>query len=130
MAEYQIRLVGGPEKELATLSTTEDEDRCHIDFFYRGHAIEAEADDYFEAFCEIRLQLEKEGLLPFCYGASHNVYPSGMARGMGAGLTAYKLEKGKQASSKDLVEIFTEGPDIIPASIALQKQFYESGLTD
>src|SRR6185295_18354608 len=111
MTEYRIFLIGGEDEEFATLSTTDDEDRCCIRLACPGRTIDAEASDYFEALCQIRLSLEKDGLIPFCYGASLNVYPSGMARDMGAGLKAYKLTIGKHARMQDLVEIFSEGPD-------------------
>jgi hypothetical protein len=71
--------------------------------------------------------LEKERLLPFCYGASLNVYPSGMARDMGAGLQAYQLTLGK--SAHDLVDIFAEGPDVIPAFVLPQREFFQKWLS-
>jgi hypothetical protein len=92
---------------------------------YRGTEIHAEADDFFDALCQIRLELEKEKLIPFCYGASLNVYPSGMARDMGAGKRAYKLKIGEPATTKNLVNIFAEGPDIIPVFVAVQKNFFK-----
>jgi hypothetical protein len=125
MADYSIVLVGGASEEAGVLSTTEDEDRCHIFFAYRNCTIEAEATDYFEAFCLIRLQLESGGLIPSCYGASLNVYPSGMARDMGAGLKAYKLEIGKHSRRPDLVHIFATGPDVVAASVKSQREFFE-----
>jgi hypothetical protein len=128
MADYQIFLIGGDDDESGLLSTNEDAERCHISFTYRGRMIKSEADDYFEALCSIRLQLEGERLMPFCYGASLKVYPSGMARDMGAGLKAYKLEVGKNARRQDLVDIVAAGPDVIPASVKLQREFYEEWL--
>jgi hypothetical protein len=128
MAEYPIFLIGGADDEAGLLSTTEEEDRCHISFAYRDRVIEAEANDYFEALCLIRQQLEEERLIPFCYGASLKVYPSGMARDMGAGLKAYKLEIGVHARTQDLVDKFAAGPDLIPASVKLQREFFEEWL--
>ena len=75
-----------------------------------------------------RSLLARDRLIPFCYGASSNVYPSGMARDMGRGLKAYKLVEGRHARMDDLVEIFTEGPDVIPASVDAQEQFYRDWL--
>jgi hypothetical protein len=72
--------------------------------------------------------LAEDVLIPFCYGASLNVYPSGMARDMGQGLKAYKLAMGRHAKREGLVEIFAEGPDVIPASVALQEQFWRDWL--
>src|SRR5262249_46847005 len=104
------------------------DDECQIEFSYRGQTLKATATDFFEAFCEIRLELEKEKLIPFCYGASLNVYPSGMGRDMGAGLQAYKMTMGKHALSKDLVPIFSDGPDVIPAYVSAQREFFEDWL--
>jgi hypothetical protein len=125
MADCRIFLIGGEDDESGILSTTENEDGCCISFAYRGRTIDAEASDYFDALCQIRLILEKEGLIPFCHGASLNVYPSGMARDMGAGLKAYKLTPGKHAKMADLVDIFSQGPDVIPAFVGPQREFYE-----
>jgi hypothetical protein len=47
---------------------------------------------------------------------------------MGAGLKAYKLAPGKHAKMADLVEIFSTGPDVIPAFVRLQREFYEEWL--
>jgi hypothetical protein len=88
----------------------------------------AQANDYFEALCQIRERLAEGGLHPFCYGASLNVYPSGMARDMGAGLKAYKMTIGKHARLEDLVEIFAAGPDVKPSTVAEQRAFWERWL--
>lgn len=122
---YNISLVGGSENEQATVLIDEEDDACHITFHYRGRIIEAKASDFFEAFCSIRKQLEPEKLIPFCYGASLNVFPSGMARDMGAGLSAYRMKIGEHAKLKDLVPIFNSGPDVIPASVADQKRYFK-----
>ena len=92
MAEYRIDLVGGATGEFGTLLTRVEEQKCHVEFRYRGKSLRAEAFDFFEAFCRIRLELEQEHLLPLCYGASLDVYPSGMSRSMGAGLKAYRMK--------------------------------------
>ena len=70
MSEYLIHLVGGADDESGVLSTRDHEGGCRISFVYRARSIDAQADDYFEALSQIRLQLEEEGLIPFCYGAS------------------------------------------------------------
>lgn len=124
MPEHAIHLIGGDDDETATLSTEDLDEVCRITFRYRGHSIEASAEDFFDALCQIRLQLEREHLIPFCYGASLNVFPSGMSRSMGAGLRAYRLTIGRQALTKDLVSIFDSGPDVIPASVAKQEEYF------
>ena len=124
MPESTIYLIGGEDDEAGEISYGPQEGLCRVSFHFRGRSVEALARDYFEAFSQIRLQLEPEGLIPFCYGASLNVFPSGMCRDMGAGLSAYRLVKGEVPSLGDLVKIFEAGPDVIPASVAEQRTFY------
>lgn len=128
MDEHKINLIGGADDEAGLLCMEERGDNCWLSFTYRTKTIEACAADFFEAFCFIRLELEKEHLIPFCYGASLNVYPSGMARSMGGGVKAYKLRTGEQARTKDLVYIFSEGPDVVPASVLQQKDYFREWL--
>ena len=108
--------------------TLYEERTCRLSCSYRGKAIETEAPDFFEALCHIREQLLEEGLTPVCYGASLNVYPSGMSRDMGRGLRAYKMVKGKHAKIADLVDIFAAGPDVLPVPVDAQKAFFEEWL--
>lgn len=129
MSEHRIHLIGGDDDEVATVVKSPRDGLCHIAFTYRGRTIEESASDYFEAFCRIRMRLEEEKLIPFCYGASLNVYPSGMCRDMGAGSVAYRLTLGQKPARTDLVPIFGEGPDVIPASVAMQKQFHNDWLS-
>jgi len=128
MESHTIHLIGGADEEAGLLNLQERDDDFWLGFTYRSKTIEACADDFFEAFCQIRLVLEKEHLIPFCYGASLNVYPSGMARNMGGGLKAYKLNKGRHAKMEDLVYIFSEGPDVVPSQVSRQKEFFEEWL--
>jgi len=65
---------------------------------------------------------------PTCYGASLNVDPSGMGRDMGAGLMAYRTAIGKAPESAELVHIFDEGPDVIPSTVAQQKEHWQEWL--
>jgi hypothetical protein len=122
--QHEIALIGAGDGERAVITEYEIGHTCKLICAYRGKTIEAEAGDFFEALCLIRRQLEHEGLIPFCYGASLNVFPSGMARDMGAGLKAYRLKKGVHARGADLVEIFDNGPDVIPASVDAQEAFW------
>lgn len=126
MTEHTIHLIGSDDDASASVICEPKDGLCHITFRYRDRIIEETAPDYFEAFCRVRLHLEKEKLIPFCYGASLNVYPSGMCRDMGAGMTAYRISIGKQVDRKnDLVGIFTEAPDVIPASVSKQKAYFD-----
>ena len=129
MSEHRrVYLIGGEDDEEALFTLYEYASTCRLSCNYRGKQIEAAATDFFDALCKIRTQLWEERLIPFCYGASLNVYPSGMGRDMGRGLKAYQMTKGKHATIADLVDIFAEGPDVIPATIETQKEFWEEWL--
>jgi hypothetical protein len=125
MSDYTVHLIGGGDDETAAITAAPVGGICHIIFRYRDKTLEADAADYFEALCKIRTQLKIESLIPFCYGASLNVFPSGMSRDMSAGMTAYRLTLGKKPVRGDLVRIFDEGADVIPASVELQKEHFE-----
>jgi hypothetical protein len=120
----RVYLVGGSDDETAIFKLFDEGNHCRLRCEYRDKVVESTATDFFQALCDVRGLLAKDGLIPFCYGASLDVYPSGMARDMGRGLKAYKLAVGRHAKTDDLVEIFAEGLDVIPASIAAQEQFY------
>ncbi|OWJ59078.1 hypothetical protein [Inquilinus limosus] len=126
---HQIVLIGGEDGEQAVFAEDSSHGTCKLTCAYRGKTIEAEASDFFEALCLVRHQLEPEGLIPFCYGASLNVYPSGMARDMGRGLKAYRLTKGKSVNGADIVETFGTGPDVVPASVQAQETFWREWLS-
>ncbi len=128
VTNYQIHLIGGEDDERALITIAPVGGLCRVVFSYRGKMLEAVASDYFEAFCEIRVQLEGERLIPFCYGASLDVFPSGMSRDMSAGMTAYRLTNGKKPSRTDLVNIFDEGADVIPAYVVRQKEYFDEWL--
>lgn len=54
-------------------------------------AVEAQADDAFEALCLVREQIEPLGWRIGVAGAQPDVWPSGMGRDQGGGLTAYRM---------------------------------------
>jgi len=78
MSEYTLSLIGGNDDESGVLYYGPVDGLCRLSFRDRDHSIEASSTDYFEAFVQIRLQLEQEDLIPFCYGSSLNVFPSGV----------------------------------------------------
>ncbi len=127
MTEYVIHLVGGADDESGVLTKSQSGEDFTLSFLVRGRAIEATSSDFFAALCEIRQVLAADGLIPFCYGASQNVYPSGMSRQMSGGVVAYQLTLGKpnDASTKR-VNIFQAGPDVIPASVDSQQAFFRA----
>jgi hypothetical protein len=124
MNEKQIHLIGAGD-EVATVNWGPRDGLCLVALRYREGSLEETANDYFEAFCKIRLRLEEKNLIPFCYGASLNVYPSGMCREMGGGSVAYRLKTGQKPLRVDLIGIFDEGPDVIPAKVSMQKAFFD-----
>jgi hypothetical protein len=129
--KYPVQLASvakGGSQGVFILNEEDDEDLCHLDFQYPGGEITAEASDYFEAMCQIRLKLETAGWRPVCYGGSKGVYPAGMCRDMGRGLKAYKLQLGHPAKLDDLVGTFETGSDIEPTSVAEQRQFFDRWL--
>ena len=122
MAEHSVFVIGGEDDETISLVRSEIGTLCRLVCTVRGEKHVAEERDFFEALCTLRRRaLEPKGLIPFCYGASLKVWPSGMARDMGRGLKAYKIEVGAQAS--ELVGIFDSGHDVIPAQVAVQAEY-------
>ncbi|WP_459665169.1 hypothetical protein [Novosphingobium sp. 11B] len=122
MTTHTLFVIGGEDDETISVVQTEVGRSCRLVCTVRGEAHFAEEADFFEALRTIRRRaLEPLGLIPFCYGASLKVWPSGMARDMGQGLKAYKIESGVQAS--ELVGIFDSGADIIPAKVDLQEHY-------
>lgn len=101
----------------------EDDPECILTLYYYGKELRATEDHYFEAMCTLRKQLETEGLIPNCYGASRRAYP--MSRDMGSGLLVYRLTLGRPALRADLVGLFDTGPDVEPATVAEQEAFYD-----
>lgn len=53
---------------------------------------------------------------------------SGMGRDMGLGMKAYRMIIGKHARIGDLLGIFDVGPDVTPATVAEQEEFFEEWL--
>ena len=78
-----------------------------------GKSAEESAFDFFSPFQVARRSFEAEGFRFMCYGASLNVWPSGMLRDMGVGSKGYKLLEGRNTMADDLVSIFDSGDDVI-----------------
>lgn len=112
----------------AHLSFDEDGDACRVQLDHKGTTLLGDGSDFFDALCVVRHQLEERGVLLDCYGASLNVFPSGMSRDMGRGLKAYKLTLGQRGRMQDLVRIFDTGPDVQPATVAAQREFFDGWL--
>jgi len=128
LAMHHIALLRGSESLAATLVQSsievgDDESVCRLELSFNDGDVLGTGPDFFEALLSLRRQLEPKGLLLSVYGASRNVWPSGMSRSMGLGVKAYRMTKGKQALTPDLVNIFATGSDVEPVTIAEQEQF-------
>lgn len=66
--------------------------------------VEAEADDAFEALCLVRAELEPLGWRIGVAGAQPRVWPSGMSRDQGGGLSAYRMTAEGAAGVVDTFE--------------------------
>ena len=128
--QYTVYLIGGDtgDDEQAVFTLHDVGTRCRLTCSYRNKVIEAEEDDYFEALCQIRKQLEAEGLLPFCYGASCNVFPESTVTAMSRGLVVCKIKSGERPKENNLVNIFDEGHDVVPVFVSMQQEFWDSWL--
>lgn len=130
MKEFRLFVIGGEDDESGVLSLLENsgENSALLTFKFRGKKFIGHGSDYFAAFEEVRKELEKISIIPFCYGASLNVYPLPANRVTNRGLSAYCLELGKPTTSNDLVEIFSESIDVMPSNLENQRSFYEDWL--
>ena len=124
----QLRLADGSCLEAEVTLDSETETTCSLSLLFDGRCLSASACDYFEAFCDVRRCLETDGILPVCYGASRTAYPSPMSRDMGGGLLTYRLELGRPGRQRDLVSIFSTGSDVVPATVAEQREFADRWL--
>ena len=111
------------EGTLLHYESEEAESPCVVELRFAERTISGKSGDFFDALVQVRKTMEKENVLLLVYGASKNVWPSAMARSMGAGLRAYKMTMGRQALTTDLVEIFAPGPDVQPCTVAEQEKY-------
>jgi hypothetical protein len=124
--EYSIKLLG-PESALLDGIVRLDDlgGSSKLTLTFGDRTLTATSSDFFDALVQLRRRLEKEGLLPVCYGASRHVYPTALARAAAHGLMAMRWTPGKRRAD-DLVFIFHTGPDVEPATVAEQREFYQS----
>ncbi|MGY3454494.1 hypothetical protein [Bradyrhizobium sp. USDA 4353] len=104
---------------------TEGREIYCISLVQGGEVETAQSDvDFFEAMIELRLELEKRGALLCCFGASQNVYPSGMQREMGPAILAYKMRLGEPSRRADMVNIFEADETVVPSTVEQQARFH------
>jgi hypothetical protein len=84
--------------------------------------------DAFDAFCQIRKLIERQGWRAICYGASLNCWCGGFCRSMANGRKVYRLTMGQHTTTNDVLGTFESGPDVIPATFAEQERYFEQWL--
>ena len=106
-----------------------EEDRIELVLDYNNKRISKTADDYFSALSLIRRELETQGIILICNGASKDVFPSPMIRDMGDGDQAYRLKIGFPAKMADVVNIFDVDKDnFIASTVDEQENHYKDWL--
>lgn len=106
----------------------ETDDAVTLRLIDGARTFSATADDYFEALVQLRQATAHHDLILSCYGASRNVFPSGMSRQMSRGTMAYKLTLGQPARIADVINIFASGPDMEIVTVEEQWQFFHHWL--
>jgi hypothetical protein len=91
-------------------------------------ALRFTSSDLFECLVNLRQELNKINYRPLCNGARFDVYPSGMCRDMGGGLSAYELKLNSKARNDDLVYIFDYASPELIASVEEQRDYYHACL--
>jgi hypothetical protein len=71
--------------------------------------------------------LETDGILLHCFGASEDVYPSGMQVSAG-GKKAYRMRLGAPTRRQDVVDIFASDDSVRPSTVEKQERFRERWL--
>lgn len=99
-----------------------------VSLVYHNKTLSEAGWNYIDSLCKIRRLLEVENILLNCYGASRNVRPSGMSIDMCGGVAAHQFTLGKRTEHQDLVTIWETGPDVDPATVDEQEEFYQKWL--
>jgi hypothetical protein len=102
------------------------EDHCSLTLEFNGYSYSATALDFFEALCSIRKELEQLDIIPDCYGAAINCFPSSMGRSMSDAMVVHYLEIGKRGGP--LKHLFETSSDLALSTVAEQEAFYEQWL--
>ena len=104
------------------------DDLYRVEISFDAETVAGVGSDCFDALMDARRLLEPRGILVCVEGACQDVWPSAMARSMGAGRKAYRMTLGKQALKSDLVDIFAkaEAPATIAEQDAYRRAWFES----
>jgi hypothetical protein len=128
--KLKLRAPSGQVIEVLAVMGTEDRDyTLQITVPSLGSRVVVDR-DYFECLLKLRDQLEPLGYRFLVNGARRNAWPSGMARDMGAGVTAYLLELGKHGERFPSVRIFEPADEVEIALVDEQRAFHDSWLKE
>ncbi|MDE6312574.1 MAG: hypothetical protein K2M46_02980 [Lachnospiraceae bacterium] len=105
------------------LKMVDGEKKAILRFKLRDLEFTKETDNFFDTLIEIRKELEPRNIKLLCKGCCKNIAPSRMSIEMGAGVIAYIMELGKQATEK--VSIFDECTINEYANVDEQLEFVE-----
>ena len=106
------------------LNLIDSDELCVIEISLGSQVVKYEAESFFQALIEIRLDLEKDGGIIQCNGSDRHIFPSPLQMAMG-GEKAYLLEIGKQATLQNIYDIFdTNKPNLDCVTVLEQKEFY------
>jgi len=95
----------------------------------------APGEDYFDALCNLRLELEAAGLRICVTGARVDAHPSGLSRDMGGGQMVYLLRRRRLADrllgrrrgrTGRLVDLLSPAPCELVGTVAEQREFFEN----
>lgn len=79
--------------------------------------------DFWEAFTNLRVWAEENGLRVLCQGAKANLVLSGMSRSMGGGRKGYLVRIGHHTDPSCLVDVLDSAHDDEVATIEKQEEF-------
>lgn len=86
------------------------------------------ANNYFDALCLLRMELEKKHIQLLCNGAVKEVYPSNMQLTMGCCRTGYIQYMGMRAQKKDIVDLFEYDVTLTPCDVTEQIEYHNRWL--
>lgn len=131
--EREVVVVRGGEQARAPLRAQLDGyegpwPRYRVELVVSKDLFTATGPDLFEALTRLRRQLEPAGIAVAAQGARRDVWPSGMARDMGGGQSAYVMRPGQRTELADLVPTLDDAPVELLATIAEQEEYRDAWL--
>ncbi|WP_328472654.1 hypothetical protein OHA21_10470 [Actinoplanes sp. NBC_00393] len=108
--ELEVPVYRGNHKVMCALRWKRHADFCTFDIELDGpdEPVHRSGRDLFDALQQVRLELERQGLVIAVQGARTDAYPTGMIRNMVAASRVYIMEIGRDVERKHLVNTFAE----------------------